>query len=139
MLLRWGTSSGTGAPMVTDDRSKLAHGSKAMTEVMQYGENSALWTATYQEARFGSLKPFMRRVLPLGSNPLVLPIPAMGGGVAADPVGRDIADIDRILTKIHDDCARLARMRVPRPHAPSPHAHTAPSRFSCTVSCPPVW
>ena len=111
VLLKWGAAPRTvgRAPLVPDDKHPHRAGglppTKPMKEMMRYdggpqhGE-CCLWAANYQEQRFGSHRPILKRVLRLGGNPLVEPIPAMGG---RDPVGRDIADIPSVLQRIHDD------------------------------------
>ena len=102
VLLRWAATE-HGAPQVANARPKKTnHISRVpMTSLMTFANGSqTLWGATYCESNFGSMKPLMRRMLRLGGNPLVLPIPKLGG---ADPVGKELADLPSIMRRIHDD------------------------------------
>lgn len=102
VLLRWGDHDPAHPPMVINARPN-SRKLMPMTEVMTYGGKQrpkALYAANYLEGRFGPLHPFMQRTLRLGNNPLVEPIPPMGG---ADPVGRDLADVPDVLRRIQQD------------------------------------
>ena len=92
--LRWGDETKTGEPKTA--------GGEPMTAVMRYGGTGrgVLRAAHFIEGRNGSSLPFMARMLRLGGNPYVEPIPALGG---KDAVGRDIADIPAVLGRIQDD------------------------------------
>ena len=69
---------------------------------MRFGPDGvgALRAYTFITGRNGSKLPLFKRVLRLGGNPFVEPLPKLG---LKDPVGADIADIPRIIKKIQDD------------------------------------
>ena len=105
VLLRWGATE-QGAPQVASAKPRKSHFGEQvpMTSLMAFADGGqTLWGATYCEGKFGSMKPLMRRMLRLGGNPLVLPIPKLGG---ADPVGKELADLPSIMRRIHDDWNR---------------------------------
>ena len=104
-LLRWGEEAEP--PMVPAARrdGQVSTALEPMVQVMDYdvaesGRRGALWIAQYVEGTCAVRKPFFRRVLQLGDNPYVSPIPQLGG---EDPVGRDLADLNSVLQRIHDD------------------------------------
>ena len=120
MLLRWGKDS-AGSDL---DASKHGLGSVPATELeplpkgttprtllksksyhaqlMRFGPegSGAIRAYTFIDGRNGSKLPMMKRVLRLGGNPFVEPLPKMG---LKDPVGDDIAAIPDVIRKIQDD------------------------------------
>ena len=72
------------------------------TSVMKYGEGvtGAVRITHCIEGHHGSTQPFMKRVLRMGGNPYVDPLPDLS---IKDKVGADIADIPKICKKIIDD------------------------------------
>lgn len=89
VLLCWGPLATTAPPA-------------GAAEMMRFGAGllSALWARSHVEGTGMLQKSLERRVLHLTGNPLVQPIPPMGG---ADRVGTDIADIPKVLRRIKDD------------------------------------
>jgi hypothetical protein len=71
-------------------------------QVMRFGPNGvgALRAYTFIDGNNGSKLPLLKRVLRLGGNPFVEPLPKMG---LKDPVGDDIAAIPKVLRRIQDD------------------------------------
>jgi hypothetical protein len=72
------------------------------TSVMKYGEGvmGNVRITHCIEGHNGSKAPFMKRVLRMGGNPYVDPLPDLS---IKDKVGADIADIPKICKKIIDD------------------------------------
>jgi len=83
-------------------KEKIVKRAESYSTVMRYGEGctGALRVTHIIEGRNGSTAPFMKRVLRLGGNPFVEPLPPLGG---KDPVGADISDIPKVCKKIVDD------------------------------------
>ena len=73
-----------------------------MAQVMRFGPDGvgSVRAYTFITGRNGSKLPLFKRVLRLGGNPFVEPLPKLG---LKDAVGSDIADIPRIIKKIQDD------------------------------------
>jgi len=90
-----------------------------MAQVMRFGPDGvgALRAYTFITGRNGSKLPLFKRVLRLGGNPFVHPLPKLG---IKDPVGADIADIPRIIKKIQDDWNEPSPNPTPNPK-PNPN------------------
>lgn len=100
-------------------------------EVMRFGptgEKSPLYARSYING-CAQRKPLSKRMLALGGNELVQPLPRLG---LPDPVGSDIKDIPTVLRRIKDDwvCAipHLALILYPtRVPAPNPNLGLNPN------------
>ena len=91
MLLSWDTNP---TPPSLMPRSRTA------TEVMRFGNGGVLRAKTFIEGRHLTRLPFDKRVLRLGGNPFVEPLPKMG---LRDPVGDDISAIPNVIKRIQED------------------------------------
>ena len=117
MLLRWGKDSiGDELDVSKHDLDSVPasltsprpaspgspHSKSQQAQVMRFGQHGAgaVRAYTFIEGRNGSRLPIMKRVLRLGGNPFVEPLPKMG---LKDPVGADIHAIPDVIRRIQDD------------------------------------
>ena len=128
MLLRWSDSPsmdaskhGDNGGVETGSAEDLAavaphHSPKKKSyaaAVMRFGQDGAQTLRAYSfiDGHHGSKLPLLKRVLRLGGNPFVQPLPPMG---LRDPVGDDIAAIPSVVRKIQADwnepCESLNRL-----------------------------
>ena len=113
MLLRWGKDS-TGQELDASKHGKMddcppleltprkLKTKSYRAQVMRFGPNgeSAVRAYTFIDGTNGTKLPLLKRVLRLGGNPFVEPLPKLG---IKDPVGADIAEIPAVLRRIQDD------------------------------------
>jgi len=112
VLLRWGE------PMSIEQRGGM-HEDQAVMRFGPTGEKAPLYARSYING-CAQRKPLSKRMLALGGNELVEPLPRLG---LPDPVGSDIKDIPTVLRRIKDDWVRAIRTNP----SPDPAPHPSPS------------
>jgi hypothetical protein len=127
VLLRWGADLVMESP-VGEDGARNA-------ELMRYGKGRthSLQLISHIEGN-GTPLPILRRLLQLDGNMLLVPPPSP----IADPVGADLMDIPRVLSRIQSDCAQSTETKsciaVATASSARP-AHLPPSLCYASVLC----